>query len=82
MGDQSGIVLDILTQEPGIQFYSGNFMSEKVQLKNGKKDSFRTAFCLEPQHYPDSPNQPNFPTTVLVPGQIYKTKSLYRFSVL
>jgi aldose 1-epimerase len=82
VGDQSGIVLDILTQEPGIQFYSGNFMSEKVQLKNGKKDSFRTAFCLEPQHYPDSPNQPNFPTTVLVPGQIYKTKSLYRFSVL
>lgn len=81
VGDQSGIVMDILTEEPGIQFYSGNFMNEKVQLKNGKKDSFRTAFCLEPQHFPDSPNQPNFPSTVLLPGQIYKTKSLYRFSV-
>lgn len=82
VGDQSGIVMDILTQEPGIQFYSGNFMNEQVQLKNGKKDSFRTAFCLEPQHFPDSPNHPNFPSTVLIPGQIYKSKSLYRFSTL
>ncbi len=81
VGDKSGIVMDILTTEPGIQFYSGNFMNEQVQLKNGAKDSFRTAFCLEPQHFPDSPNQPNFPTTVLSPGAIYHTKSLYRFSV-
>ena len=73
--------MDILTTEPGIQFYSGNFMNEQVQLKNGKKDSFRTAFCLEPQHFPDAPNQPAFPTTVLNPGQVYQTKSLYRFSV-
>lgn len=81
MGDKSGIVMNILTTEPGIQFYSGNFMNEQVQLKNGKKDSFRTAFCLEPQHFPDAPNQPSFPTTVVSPGEIYQTKSLYRFSV-
>jgi len=81
IGDKSGIVMDILTAEPGIQFYSGNFMNEQVQLKNGKKDSFRTAFCLEPQHFPDAPNQPAFPSTVLNPGQVYQTKSLYRFSV-
>ncbi|MND86686.1 Aldose 1-epimerase precursor [compost metagenome] len=81
VGDKSGIVMDILTNEPGIQFYSGNFMNEQVQLKNGKKDSFRTAFCLEPQHFPDAPNQPKFPTTVVSPGQVYQTKSLYRFSV-
>ncbi|WP_241254961.1 aldose epimerase family protein [Sphingobacterium sp. DR205] len=81
MGDKSGIIMDILTTEPGIQFYSGNFMNEQVQLKNGKKDSFRTAFCLEPQHFPDAPNQPNFPTTIVSPGQVYQTKSLYRFSI-
>ncbi|WP_454879955.1 aldose epimerase family protein [Sphingobacterium detergens] len=81
VGDKSGIVMDILTNEPGIQFYSGNFMNEQVQLKNGKKDSFRTAFCLEPQHFPDAPNQPKFPTTVVSPGEVYQTKSLYRFSV-
>lgn len=81
VGDKSGIVLDLLTTEPGIQFYSGNFMNEQVQLKNGTKDSFRTAFCLEPQHFPDAPNQPTFPTTVVNPGEVYQTKSLYRFSV-
>ncbi len=81
VGDKSGVVMDILTQEPGIQFYSGNFMNELVQLKNGTKDSFRTGFCLEPQHFPDSPNQPSFPSTELNPGQVYQTKSLYRFSV-
>ena len=81
VGDKSGIVMDILTSEPGIQFYSGNFMNEQVQLKNGKKDSFRTAFCLEPQHFPDAPNQSSFPTTVVSPEQVYQTKSLYRFSV-
>ncbi|MFZ4262419.1 aldose epimerase family protein [Sphingobacterium sp. HJSM2_6] len=80
-GDKSGIVMDIYTQEPGIQFYSGNFMSEKVTLKNGVKDSFRTAFCLEPQHFPDAPNQPHFPSTVLNPGDTYSTKSVYKFSV-
>ncbi|MVZ63509.1 aldose epimerase family protein [Sphingobacterium humi] len=81
LGDKSGIVMDIYTEEPGIQFYSGNFMAEKVTLKNGNKDSFRTGFCLEPQHFPDAPNQPNFPSTVYDAGANYHTKSIYKFSV-
>ncbi|HYF29584.1 MAG TPA: aldose epimerase family protein [Chitinophagaceae bacterium] len=80
-GDKSGIVMDIYTAEPGLQFYGGNFMQGKNSFKNGKKDEFRTAFCLETQHFPDSPNQPSFPSTVLQPGQTYKTSSVYKFSV-
>lgn len=80
-GDKSGIVMDIFTNQPGLQFYSGNFMAGKNTFSNGTKDAYRTAFCLETQHFPDSPNQPNFPTTVLKPGEIYKSMSLYKFSV-
>jgi aldose 1-epimerase len=79
-GDKSGIVMDIYTQEPGLQFYSGNFMQSKNVFKGGAKDDFRTAFALETQHFPDSPNQPSFPTTILNPGQQYKTSSVYVFS--
>ena len=79
-GDKSGIVMKILSDEPGLQFYSGNFMQSKNAMKGGKKDDFRTAFALETQHFPDSPNQPGFPSTVLVPGQVYKTSSIYEFS--
>jgi len=81
IGDKSGIVMDVYTQEPGLQFYSGNFMSDKVTLKNGATDSFRTGLCLETQHFPDAPNQPTFASTEVAPGQLYKTKSIYRFSV-
>ncbi|HEV8079711.1 MAG TPA: aldose epimerase family protein [Chitinophagaceae bacterium] len=80
-GDKSGIVMMILTQEPGLQFYGGNFMQSKNAFKGGTKDDFRTAFCLETQHFPDSPNQPGFPSTLLDSGQIYQTSSVYRFSV-
>ncbi|MHC8947752.1 aldose epimerase family protein [Sphingobacterium hungaricum] len=80
-GDKSGIVMDIYTAEPGIQFYSGNFMGDKVTLKNGVKDSFRTGFCLEPQHFPDTPNQTKFPSTLVKAGDTYSTKSVYKFSV-
>jgi len=80
-GDQSGIVMEVFTQEPGLQFYSGNFMRGKNTFKRGSKDEFRTAFCLETQHFPDSPNQPAFPTTVLNPGEVYKTSTVYKFSV-
>jgi aldose 1-epimerase len=80
-GDQSGIVMDVYTEEPGLQFYGGNFMQGKNTFKGGAKDEFRTAFCLETQHFPDSPNQPQFPSTVLNPGQTYKTTSVYKFSV-
>lgn len=81
IGEKSGIVLDVYTQEPGMQLYSGNFMQGKNTLKSGTKDDFRTAFCLETQHYPDSPNQPSFPSTILRPGQTYHTQSVYKFSV-
>lgn len=81
IGDKSGIVMEIFTQEPGLQFYSGNFMQSKNTFKGGTKDDFRTAFCLETQHFPDSPNQPQFPSTLLKPGQVYKTISTYKFSV-
>ncbi len=80
-GDKSGIVMMIFTQEPGLQFYGGNFMQSKNTFKGGATDDFRTAFCLETQHFPDSPNQPGFPSTLLDSGQTYQTSSVYRFSV-
>lgn len=81
-GDKSGIAMDVLTTEPGVQFYGGNFMGGKNTLKNGTKDDFRTAFCLETQHFPDSPNQPTFPTTVLEPGKVYKSSTVQRFYIV
>ncbi|MEW2921646.1 aldose epimerase family protein [Muricauda sp. ANG21] len=81
IGDKSGVVMEVFTEEPGIQFYSGNFMDSKNTLKSGAKDDFRTAFCLETQHFPDSPNQPEFPSMQLNPGDIYHTVTEYRFSV-
>lgn len=80
IGDKTGIVLDVYTEEPGIQFYGGNFMAGKNTFKSGAKDDYRSAFCLETQHFPDSPNKPKFPSTVLRPGQTYITTSIYRFS--
>jgi aldose 1-epimerase len=80
-GDQTGIVMEIFTEEPGIQFYSGNFMAGKFKFKGGAKDENRTAMALETQHFPDSPNKPEFPSTELKPGQTYKTTTIYKFSV-
>jgi aldose 1-epimerase len=79
---KTGIVMEVLTEEPGIQFYSGNFLTSDVN--NGKGHAtygYRSAICLETQHFPDSPNQPSFPSTVLKPGQTYKTTTVYKFSV-
>ena len=76
----SGRVLEVLTQEPGIQFYSGNFLHDGMGGK-GRIYSHRSGFCLEPQHYPDSPNRPGFPSTILRPGAEYTTVMSYRFSV-
>jgi aldose 1-epimerase len=79
---KTGIVMEVLTEEPGIQFYSGNFLTKDIN--NGKSNStygYRSAFCLETQHFPDSPNQPAFPSTVLKPGKEYKSVSVYKFSV-
>ncbi len=81
IADKSGIVMDVYTQEPGIQFYCGNFMASENLLKSGARDDFRTAFCLETQHFPDAPNQPNFPSIRLDPGNTYHTVSEYKFSI-
>jgi aldose 1-epimerase len=80
IGDKSGIVMEVLTEEPGLQFYGGNNLNSTNIIRGGGKDDFRIAFCLETQHFPDSPNQPMFPSTVLEPGEIYKTSTVYRFS--
>jgi len=77
----SGRVLEVTTDEPGIQFYSGNFLDGTLPNPKGGTFAHRTGFCLETQHYPDSPNQKNFPTTVLNPGENYKTKTTFKFSV-
>jgi aldose 1-epimerase len=79
-GDQSGITMEVLTTEPGLQFYSGNFMEGKNIFKSGVKDNRRTAFSLEAQHFPDSPNIPHFPSTVLNPGDKYFQHTIYKFS--
>lgn len=76
----SGRVLELWTQEPGVQFYSGNFLDGSLQGK-GATYAWRSGFCLEPQHFPDSPNQPGFPNTILRPGETYATESRFRFSV-
>jgi len=76
----SGRVMEVWSTEPGLQFYTGNFLDGKITGKGGWVYQFRNGFCMEPQHYPDSPNQPNFPTTVLKPGQTFRNTILYKFS--
>ena len=78
---KSGRQMDVFTEEPGIQFYGGNFMDGSDVGKYGAKFEYRASFALETQHFPDSPNQPTFPSTILNPGETYQTKSIYRFSV-
>jgi len=78
---RSGRVLQVLTMEPGVQFYTGNFLDGTAHGKAGKVYNQRYGFCLETQHFPDSPNHPNFPSTVLKPGQHYHTTTVYKFSV-
>ncbi len=76
----SGRVLEVLTTEPGVQFYCGNFLDGTLTGKSGKPYGKRNGFCLETQHYPDSPNQPTFPSTILEPGKVLKSTTVYRFS--
>jgi aldose 1-epimerase len=76
----SGRVLEVLTTEPGIQFYSGNFLEAAIRGKDGQPRGYRTGFCLETQHFPDSPNHPNFPSTLLKPGETYRSTTVFRFS--
>lgn len=76
----TGIVLEVLTDEPGIQVYSGNFLDGTITGKNGKVYNQRAAICLETQHYPDSPNKPEWPSVELRPGNIYKSHTVFAFS--
>jgi aldose 1-epimerase len=76
----SGRILEVLSTQPGMQFYSGNFLDGTLTGKGGRKYNRRHGFCLEPEHFPDSPNHPEFPSTVLKPGQVYKETIIFRFS--
>lgn len=76
----SGRCLEVLTTEPGMQFYAGNFLDGTFAGKDGQVYFPRCAFCMEPQHFPDSPNHPNFPSVELKPGQVYRNTIIYKFS--
>ncbi|MDD8025450.1 MAG: galactose mutarotase [Acidobacteriota bacterium] len=77
----SGRVMEVLTDQPGIQFYTGNFLDGTIAGKGGRAYGKHWGFCLETQHFPDSPNQPSFPTTILRPGDTYRTRTTFKFSV-
>jgi aldose 1-epimerase len=77
----SGRKMTVSTDQPGVQFYTGNFLDGHLTGKYGVQITKRHGLCLETEHFPDSPNQPNFPSTVLRPGEVYKTKTAYQFSV-
>ena len=76
-----GRVLEVWTTEPGVQFYTGNFLDGKIVGKGGRTYQRRYGFCLETQHFPDSPNKPAFPSAVVKPGQPYRSTTVYKFSV-
>lgn len=78
---KSGRVMEVLTTQPGVQFYTGNHLPEKLPGKDGVVYGFRSGFCLETQHFPDSPNQPAFPSTVLKAGQRYRETTIFQFSL-
>ena len=76
----TGREMEVWTTEPGVQFYTGNFLDGTLVGKSGKAYPRRSGFCLETQHYPDSPNKPSFPTTTLKKGATYRSTSVYKFS--
>jgi aldose 1-epimerase len=77
--ESSGRKMEIYTTEPAIQFYSGNFLDGTLPMPGGGKYQHRTGFCLETQHYPDSPNQDKFPSVTLKPNETYETKTIFKF---
>jgi aldose 1-epimerase len=79
---KSGRMMEVYTDEPGVQFYGGNFMDGKTNGKSGKPYIFRGSFCLETQHFPNSPNQPDFPSTLLLPGEEYTSNCVYKFGTV
>jgi len=74
-------MMEVITDQPGLQFYSGSGMAWKNSKGSGAQPARRSAFALETQHYPDSPNHENFPSTILNPGEKFKSRTIYRFSV-
>ena len=78
----SGRVMEVYTSEPGMQFYSGNFLDGTITGKNGIKYQKHYGLCLETQHFPDSPNQPDFPNTILRPGETYTQRTVYKFGLM
>ena len=76
---KTGIAMDVFTTEPGVQFYTGNWMTGKFTAKNGQRYPKRSAFCLETQHYPDSINKPQYPTVVLRPGDTFNSQTVFKF---
>jgi len=78
---QTGIIMDVTTTEPGVQLYTGNWMTDSLVGKHGQRYPVRSALCLETQHFPDSPNKPDYPSTVLRPGERYRNYSVYKFSI-
>jgi len=81
LSPSTGRTLNVYTDQPGIQFYTGNFLNGTLIGKEGAVYARRNAFCLETQHYPDSPNKPNFPSTILRPGEQYATRTVFEFGV-
>ena len=77
----TGRTLDVATTEPGVQFYSANFLDGSITGKQGRAYRKRFGFCLETQHFPDSPNQPTFPSTVLRPGETFASRTVFTFAV-
>lgn len=77
---ETGRVMEVHTDQPGVQFYSGNFLDGSIKGKGGAVYEQRAGFCLETQHFPDSPNKPDFPTTLLKPGETFKSTTVYKFS--
>ncbi|HET6438945.1 MAG TPA: aldose epimerase family protein [Anaeromyxobacter sp.] len=81
VSSRSGRTLEVVTKEPGVQFYSGNFLDGTLRGKGGRTYPRRAGLCLETQHFPDSPNRPEFPSTLLRPGERYSTSTILRFGV-
>lgn len=80
--ESTGRIIEVHTEEPGVQFYTGNFLDGSIIGKNNIKYNRRTGFCLESQHFPNSPNTEEFPATLLKPGEIYNTSTIYKFSTV
>ncbi|HCR91669.1 MAG TPA: galactose-1-epimerase [Prolixibacteraceae bacterium] len=79
--ETSGRYMEVFTTEPAVQFYTGNFLKGNIIGKRGNKYEYRNGFCLETQHYPDSPHHPNFPNTLIQPGEVLTSQTIYKFSV-